>query len=476
MVLGDVRGVRPVPGVFVNYRTGDGDWAGALVKRELSAKFGPDEVFYASQSIRLGEDFSEKILGRLRQCDVLLAMIGPRWVAAVGRDGIRRLDKSDDWVRREIIEAFDHGLRVIPVLLDGINPLSEADLPDCLGQLARCQYLRMHHRNDDLDLTRLVDELVELVPPLTKTPARDKTVRRLSPATDGELRSTATSLREALSDPVGELAAVHNLVYATATHALNALGEAGYPTSARYLDDSELPAALEEQLTSYERDLAALLRLVAIGVCSGARQHDDLWITIAGRFLNRRRAEPRACVHEVLVAAEAYPALLVIYAVGVAGLAADREDLVHRLLCQTTVQSGERSVLRALALRNVVDPRHAAVLPKWDGTPPHQALSVHLRQILGSAFFNVLTDRQFELAFEDYEYVRSLLELHDGPFSSLGEFAVHMDKGHTLVHQRNAARLNADSLLLRSGAFSGDPDRVVVALRELQHSAQARYR
>ena len=41
-----------MPGVFVNYRTGDGEWAAALIKRELSARFGADQVFYASQSIR----------------------------------------------------------------------------------------------------------------------------------------------------------------------------------------------------------------------------------------------------------------------------------------------------------------------------------------------------------------------------------------------------------------------------------------
>src|SRR5687768_2358226 len=150
-----------MPGVFVNYRTGDGEWAAALVKRELSARFGADQVFYASQSIRLGEDFSREILSGLRRCEVLLALIGPRWVAAVDREGVRRLDKADDWVRREITEAFQCGLRVIPVLMDGIDPLTEADLPDVLKRLARCQYLRIHHRSDDLDLPRLVDELVE---------------------------------------------------------------------------------------------------------------------------------------------------------------------------------------------------------------------------------------------------------------------------------------------------------------------------
>ncbi|TWP52508.1 toll/interleukin-1 receptor domain-containing protein [Lentzea tibetensis] len=465
-----------MPGVFVNYRTGDGEWAAALVKRELGARFGSDQVFYASQSIRLGEDFSREILSGLRRCEVLLALIGPRWVTATDREGVRRLDKPDDWVRREINEAFQCGLRVIPVLIDGIDPLNEADLPDSLRRLARCQYLRMHHRSDDLDLPRLVDELVELVPELVTTRAAAVPVAgRAHHAAEGELRSTITEFRQALSEPAGQATAVHDRVHVAATSALDALTDARYPTTG-HLDDSDLPAALEERLTRYEQDLAPLLRLVAIGVRSEDRRHDDLWITLVDRFLHRAR--PQRDAQEVWVAAAAYPALLLVYAIGVAGVAAGREDLVHRLLCRTAVaEPGGRPtpVLRAMALRNVVDPRHAAALPVWGGTPPHQALSVHLRQVLSRVFFNIVDGGAFEWSFEDYECLRSLLELHDAPFSSLGEFAVRLDQDDAVLFQRNAARLDRDSVLLRAGAFDGNPDQVAAAWRELRQATRARY-
>jgi hypothetical protein len=461
-----------MPGVFVNYRTGDGEWAAALVKRELSARFGADQVFYASQSIRLGEDFSREILSGLRRCEVLLALIGPRWVAAVDREGVRRLDKADDWVRREITEAFQCGLRVIPVLMDGIAPLTETDLPDALKRLARCQYLRIHHRSDDLDLPRLVDELVELVPELVTAKAAPPAARPDRPA-EGELRSTVTEFRRALTEPVGQ--SVSDRVQAAATAVVDLLTDTRYPASG-HLDESELPAELEKRLTGYEHDLAPLLRLVAIGVRSGDRRHDDLWIALVERFL---RPEPRdRGAQDVWVNAAAYPALLLVYVIGVAAVEAGREDLVHRMLCQTSIAGTDgRStpVLRLLALRNVVDPRHAAALPAWGGTPPHQALSVQLRQVLSRVFFNVVDGSSFEWAFADYEFLRSLLELHDGPFSSLGEFAVRLDKVDDTVYERNIARLNADSSLLRAGAFGGDPDRVAAAWRELRQATRARY-
>ncbi|MEU0880554.1 toll/interleukin-1 receptor domain-containing protein [Lentzea sp. NPDC005914] len=456
-----------MPGVFVNYRTGDGEWAAALVKRELSARFGADQVFYASQSIRLGEDFSREILSGLRRCEVLLAIIGPRWVAAVDREGVRRLDKSDDWVRREITEAFQCGLRVIPVLMDGIAPLTEADLPDALKRVARCQYLRIHHRSDDLDLPRLVDELVELVPELVTAKA-PPAAARVERAAEGELRSPVTEFRRALAEPVGQT--VTDRVQAAASSVLDLLTESRYPTSG-HVDESELPAELEKRLTGYEHDLAPLLRLVAIGVRSGDRRHDDLWTALVERFLRpspRDRGAP-----DVWVNAALYPALLLVYVIGVAAVASGREELVHRLLCGTS--DGETPALRELALRNVVDPRHAAALPSWDGAPPRQALSVQLRQVLSRVFFNVVDGAAFEWAFADYEFLRSLLELHDGAFSSLGEFAVQLDRDDSVIYERNLARLNADSALLRAGAFGGEPDQVAAAWRELRQATRARY-
>ncbi|WP_433479544.1 TIR domain-containing protein [Spirillospora sp. CA-142024] len=152
--------------MFVNYRTGDGDWAATLIARELATRFGAHNVFLASKSIRLGEDFAERIEARLRECDVLLAVIGTRWPAITDRAGRPRIDDPDDWVNREIIAALKHGLRVIPVLLDRVPRLDESDLPLSIARLARCQYLRLHHRNDDRDIARLLDELDELVPGL----------------------------------------------------------------------------------------------------------------------------------------------------------------------------------------------------------------------------------------------------------------------------------------------------------------------
>ncbi|MFD7658610.1 toll/interleukin-1 receptor domain-containing protein [Actinosynnema sp. NPDC059797] len=85
--------VDAVDGVFVSYRTGDGDWAATLIARELESRFGADRVFLASRTIRPGDDFTEQIDRWLARSDVLLAVIGPRWLTASNGRGRRLVYK-----------------------------------------------------------------------------------------------------------------------------------------------------------------------------------------------------------------------------------------------------------------------------------------------------------------------------------------------------------------------------------------------
>lgn len=150
-------------GVFVNYRTKDGEWPARMIANELAARFGAHQVFYASTSIRPGDDFAREIRRRLAGSDILLAVVGESWLADAS--GRRRIDDPDDWVRYEIRAAFEHGVRVIPVLIDDVPRLSEDDLPADIGALARCQYLRLRHRDRaNGDVVALVDELTALLP------------------------------------------------------------------------------------------------------------------------------------------------------------------------------------------------------------------------------------------------------------------------------------------------------------------------
>jgi len=124
-------------GVFINYRGEDSQTAAALIDRELTARFGSDQVFLDCRSIPTGSDFAEQLLERVRACSVLLVVIGPRWLTLADDAGHRRIDDPQDWLRREIVEALALGLRVIPVLTDGVTLPTQAQLPQDIAGLSR---------------------------------------------------------------------------------------------------------------------------------------------------------------------------------------------------------------------------------------------------------------------------------------------------------------------------------------------------
>ncbi|MCR3748948.1 TIR domain-containing protein [Lentzea californiensis] len=143
--------------VFVNYRVQDQPGYATLVHQALARHFGSDQVFLASRSIRLGDDFVDQVFDTLRRCQVLIAVIGSGWRNLLG-------DPRQDWVQREISDAFSRGMRVIPVLIEDAELPDEADLPDGIAALARCQHLRLRHYTIENDLAHLVQELRGLLP------------------------------------------------------------------------------------------------------------------------------------------------------------------------------------------------------------------------------------------------------------------------------------------------------------------------
>jgi hypothetical protein len=159
-------------GIFINYRGEDSQTAAALIDSETAARFGNDQVFLDSRSIPAGSDFVEELLGRVRSCSVLLVVIGPRWLTVTDAVGERRIDDPRDWLRREIVEAFSHGLRVVPVLTDGAELPAEANLPDDIAGLSRRQYVPLRRRYTAVDLAFLAERIIETDPELAEVAAR----------------------------------------------------------------------------------------------------------------------------------------------------------------------------------------------------------------------------------------------------------------------------------------------------------------
>ena len=145
--------------VFISYRRSDSaGWTGRLYDR-LAVKLGQNSVFYDIGSLAAGEDFVAAINERLRICNVVLVIIGPNWLTARAPDGTRRLDQSDDHVRREIELALERGVRLIPVLVGGAGMPTARDLPPSIAGLSSRNALQV----SDFDFDHGVDKLGQAI-------------------------------------------------------------------------------------------------------------------------------------------------------------------------------------------------------------------------------------------------------------------------------------------------------------------------
>jgi len=174
-----------VPEVFVNYRTGDEEGCATMIERELSRRFGSARIFLASRSIKPGSDYTHELLAAVRASSVLLAVIGTRWRSDA-------LDTEDDWVRKEILAAFDVDIPVVPILVGRAERLRRVDLPRPLGRLADIQYIKFDTRNAERDLRDIGDKLIDLVPDLVDL---DATAEPETAAPQGNVTTVTGDIR-----------------------------------------------------------------------------------------------------------------------------------------------------------------------------------------------------------------------------------------------------------------------------------------
>jgi hypothetical protein len=125
-------------GVFISYRRDDSAGHAGRLYDHLKRAFGADGVFMDLDDIGRGDTFADTLTAKLRESDVLIAVVGRRWLTLTDTAGQRRLDHPDDWVREEIRTALNAGHLVIPLRVDGAAMPASSDLPeDIRGLMAR---------------------------------------------------------------------------------------------------------------------------------------------------------------------------------------------------------------------------------------------------------------------------------------------------------------------------------------------------
>jgi hypothetical protein len=164
-------------GIFISYRRSDTEGSAGRLFERCKAHFGAGSVFFDVTDIAPGQDFLEVIAQKIGACNVLLALIGDRWLDAAKRSGERRIDDPEDVVRREIITALRAKIPVIPVLMQSASMPRSEQLPDELAVLSHLNAIELRHTTWDADFARLVEVVGRHVRP-TKSPRWTKRRRR----------------------------------------------------------------------------------------------------------------------------------------------------------------------------------------------------------------------------------------------------------------------------------------------------------
>lgn len=151
-------------GIFISYRRDDtGGYAGWL-RDELKKSSGKILIFLDSKGIDPGLSFRQVLQDQLASCEVMLVVIGKRWLDVRDESGIRRLDSNEDIVRLEIGTALNRSILVVPVLVHGAILPKASELPNDLKPLAERQAYELRDDRWDSDVKLLVARLSTTVP------------------------------------------------------------------------------------------------------------------------------------------------------------------------------------------------------------------------------------------------------------------------------------------------------------------------
>jgi len=145
--------------IFLSYRREDAADAAGRLYDSLVTRFGAGSVFLDIDTIDPGADFTEAVEGALASCDVLLALIGRQWLTAADARGRPRLEDPGDLVRVEVQTALASGIRVIPVLVQGVTMPTPDQLPDGLKELAHRNAVEMTAARWSYDVDQLTGAL-----------------------------------------------------------------------------------------------------------------------------------------------------------------------------------------------------------------------------------------------------------------------------------------------------------------------------
>ena len=157
--------------IFLSYRRTDSAPTTRRLYDAISERFGAESVYLDTASTAWGEEWQTALENAVAGAEVVIVVIGPKWLFTHDEWGRRRIDNPDDWVRREIELALESDKAILPLLVGemGMPPLEAFPTP--LEELATKQAFRVDDEGWDHQVVTVLVQLESRVP--RRVPAGD---------------------------------------------------------------------------------------------------------------------------------------------------------------------------------------------------------------------------------------------------------------------------------------------------------------
>jgi tetratricopeptide (TPR) repeat protein len=141
--------------IFFNYRHADERDMTMRIKDAIENNIGSDNVFI-DDKIPPTAIWHEVLYSEVQKCDVLMAIIGPKWLDLLQN----RLSNEDDYVRLEIEWALKLRKTILPVCIKGASIPSKDELPESIRGILQYQAISIadsrHFQRDIEDIINVL--------------------------------------------------------------------------------------------------------------------------------------------------------------------------------------------------------------------------------------------------------------------------------------------------------------------------------
>jgi uncharacterized protein YecT (DUF1311 family) len=190
--------------IVISYRRADTDSFAGRIRDKIADRFGTESVFMDIDNIPFGRDFRSHIKDALGASDVVIVVIGDKWLGS-GKSGHARILEETDPVRIEVETALQKGIPVIPVLSGDARMPKPTQLPETLKDFA---FINAATVDTGRDFHPHMERVLRSIEAILQGRSAEPLVTPLNPALSPEPRRPAMPRRVGLAASAGVGAAL----------------------------------------------------------------------------------------------------------------------------------------------------------------------------------------------------------------------------------------------------------------------------